>query len=308
MTFGTIGQALYMRLFFHLANLYDGSSRQRLMFQKRYDDICIEWLGGLTILAHKSKITNEQLGQHLAQLIESGFLVSYVIEPAKTAGRSGFTITFRPGETFFTDYNRFYRRQQQERNHWDRNGDGGDESEPLKVAYLFAEKRTGHKADSIAFVPSKDVETARQLLAELSVNQVPDFLDYALAEARHTDFDVQTLGGIKQYFAGYLAHCKHRADEQLRQAGLQEVELYGARQRAYDNFRRSQAASIFSKLPSIQQDAIVERARIYASSFRGTTLQAAMLESGKVRFTIEAHGEQLMTFEQWIAAGTPKRA
>ena len=41
-----------LRLFFHLANLYDGANSQRLVFQKRYDDICTEWLGGLTILAH----------------------------------------------------------------------------------------------------------------------------------------------------------------------------------------------------------------------------------------------------------------
>jgi hypothetical protein len=34
---GTIGQALYMRCFFHFANLYTG-------VQKRYDDICGEWL------------------------------------------------------------------------------------------------------------------------------------------------------------------------------------------------------------------------------------------------------------------------
>ena len=42
MTLGSIGQALYMRLFFHLANLYDGANRQRLVFQKRYDDVCAE--------------------------------------------------------------------------------------------------------------------------------------------------------------------------------------------------------------------------------------------------------------------------
>ena len=109
---GTIGQALYMRLFFHLANLYDGANSQRLMFQKRYDDICTEWLGGLTILAHKSKVMGEQLGHHLDQLVEAGFLSSYTIEAAKTQGRDGFTITFRPGTMFFSDYDRFYRRQQ----------------------------------------------------------------------------------------------------------------------------------------------------------------------------------------------------
>jgi len=34
----TIGQASYMRLFFHFANLYDGRNRKQLVFAKRYDD------------------------------------------------------------------------------------------------------------------------------------------------------------------------------------------------------------------------------------------------------------------------------
>src|ERR1700681_4709614 len=65
---GTIGQALYMRLFFHFANLYDGASIERLGLQKRYDDICSEWLGGLTVLKFRSKIEQEQLGPHLRRL------------------------------------------------------------------------------------------------------------------------------------------------------------------------------------------------------------------------------------------------
>jgi hypothetical protein len=35
--------------------------------------------------------------------------------------------------------------------------------------------------------------------------RIPAFLDFALAEARKTDFDIQTLGGTKHYLAGYLA-------------------------------------------------------------------------------------------------------
>src|SRR5713226_2160107 len=104
---GTIGQAIYMRLFFHFANLYDGGNGARLAFPKRYDDICTEWLGGLTVLRHKSKIIDEQLGAHLDQLVRVGFLASYGIEQAKT--REGFVITFRPDRTFFEDYDRFYR-------------------------------------------------------------------------------------------------------------------------------------------------------------------------------------------------------
>ena len=84
---GTIGQALYMRLFFHFANHYDGHHDKRLKFEKRYDDICREWLGGLTVLKHRSKILGEQLGAHLDQLRAGEFLASYGIEPAQDAGR-----------------------------------------------------------------------------------------------------------------------------------------------------------------------------------------------------------------------------
>src|SRR5580700_3212193 len=59
---GTIGQALYMRTFFHFANHYTGVNRSNLMFQKRYDDVCAEWLGGLKVLRFKADIIRNQLG------------------------------------------------------------------------------------------------------------------------------------------------------------------------------------------------------------------------------------------------------
>jgi len=299
MSLGTIGQALYMRLFFHLANLYDGANSQRLVFQKRYDDICMEWLGGLTILAHRSKIVGEQLGHHLDQLVEAGFLSSFIIESAKTQGRDGFTITFRPGTMFFADYDRFYRRQQG-RSQWEPSGDRSEISEPLKLAYLFAEKRTGHPADSIAFVPSKDVETAKQLLAELPVAELPAFIDYALAEARKTNFDVQTLGGIKQYLAGYIARSKQRAAEKVREAARRGEDRQDAERQAYETSRRAQALDLFAKLPERDRSAIEAQAVAHAAKFSGS-LRTSMIEFGKVRFIIEHHGDRLSTFEHWKA-------
>jgi hypothetical protein len=206
---GTIGQALYMRLFFHFANLHDGRNGEHLFFRKHYDDICTEWLDGLTILKHKSKIVREQLGQHIGQLVAAGFLASYMVKKAENG--DGLFIVFRPGVGFFEDYERFYRRRHQGELQWAFYGDRQQISEPLKVAYLFAEKRTGHPADSIAFVPTKDVETAKLILATLGFDDVPAFLDYALAEAKKTNFDIQTLGGTKHYLASFLALRQRKA-------------------------------------------------------------------------------------------------
>ena len=42
-----IGMALYKRLFYHFSNLYHPRrSRDDLRFEKDYEDICNEWLGG----------------------------------------------------------------------------------------------------------------------------------------------------------------------------------------------------------------------------------------------------------------------
>jgi hypothetical protein len=197
---GTIGQALYMRCFFHFANHYTGVNRSRLMFQKRYDDICGEWLGGLSVVGHKSVMERDQLGPHLRQLVSAEFLSSYDISKAK--GQDGFVITFKPGPTFFRDYDRFYRRRGQGELQWEFRADEREIGEPLKLAYLFAERRTGRPVASVAYVNSKDVETAKELLTEITMDEAPAFLDFGLAEAAKTKFDVQSVGGLRQYLAG----------------------------------------------------------------------------------------------------------
>src|SRR3954463_4523067 len=201
MQLGTIGQALYMRLFFHFANLYTNPA-QPFAFQKRYDDICAEWLGGLRGPPQRSIVEHNQLGPHLRQLVAAGFLASYDI--AKAKGASGLVIAFTPGQGFYADYERFYRRRARGaiRAEVERQETG----DPLKLAYLFAEKRTGHKVSSIAFVNSKDVQTAKQFLTEITIEEAPVFLDFALDAAGRTNFNVQTLGGLRQYLASYKAN------------------------------------------------------------------------------------------------------
>ena len=137
-----------MRLFFHFANLYT-SPTQDLAFQKRYDDICAEWLGGLKVHPQRSIVEHNQLGPHLRQLVSTGFLATYDIAKAKNA--AGLVIAFTPGQGFYADYDRFYRRRARAEPQSERRETG----DPLKLAYLFSEKRTGHPVSSIAFVNSR---------------------------------------------------------------------------------------------------------------------------------------------------------
>lgn len=297
----TIGQAIYMRLFLHFANLYDGHHKTRLSFPKRYDDICQEWLGGLTVHEHKSVIERDQLGPHLRQLMQAGFLASYSIEPAKT--RKGFVITFRPGQRFFADHQRFYANRFQGELHWQVRNEPGDNGEPLKVAYLFMQKRTGKPVEGIPYVPSKDVETARQLLAKVPFENIGGFLDFALQEAKSTKFDVQTLGGLRQYLEPYLGRreqqeAARKAEAARRARDQEEADLYD-----YDHFRRQQAEAVFARLPAAEQAAIEALARSSGGDRPLSGPMAATLSKvAKLRLTAERHPDQILTFEQWRVA------
>jgi hypothetical protein len=240
-----------MRCFFHFANLYTGVNRSRLVFQKRYDDVCTEWLGGLTVYRHRSVIERDQLGSHLTQLVGAGFLSSYDIVKAK--GRDGFVLTFKPGQSFFDDYDRFYRRRAQGELQWEFRADEREIGEPLKLAYLFSEKRTGQPVASIAYVSSKDVETAKQFLTEITFQEAPGFLDFALAEASKTNFDVQTLGGLRQYLAGFKAGQSRRIVAHQRRAAEQHRE---EDRLSYDAYRRKEVAAIFQILPAAERHQI----------------------------------------------------
>ena len=299
---GTIGQALYMRLFFHFANLFDGHHKNRLSFPKRYDDICREWLGGLTVHPHPSLIERDQLGPHLRQLVRTGFLASYTITKARSG--DGLILTFRPGTTFFADYDRFYRQRSQGDLQFDFHADRRQVAEPLKVAYLFAEKRTGKPLTLIPYVSSKDVETAKQLLKAVSFGEIGEFLDYALTEARKTNFDVQTLGSLRQYVTGYLDGRKARSATRAAAEQRTEQTRHEAAQRAYDQFWAAEADTLLRSLPAEERTEIegLARAKASSSALRTGPLSDTIFRIACRRIAAERYPEHMPSFEQWSAA------
>ena len=296
MRLGTIGQALYMRLFFHFANLYEEQTKKRLAFPKRYDDICNEWLGGLKILDYKSHIVKDQLGTHLDQLVAVEFLSSYTIEKAKT--RPGFVLTFRPGHAFFQDYDRFYRHRKQGELQWDFQADRRDVAEPLRVAHLFTAKRTKVDLKQITFASSSDVEAARQLLTHLSFEEAEAFIDYALAQAASTKFDVKTLGGLKQYIPGYLASREARTRAKAKADATARQQAQEALQAAYDRFRRDRAQEIYAALSDDEQGIIDAEARRTSTGFDGS-LAERMLAIRKITVTAQRYSERITPFDDW---------
>lgn len=293
---GTIGQALYMRVFFHFANLYTGVNRSRLHFQKRYEDICAEWLGGLAAVRHKSKI-KDRLGPHLDQLVSHGFLASYQITPAKGDLEPGFVVSFRPGQGFFDDYDRFYRRRNQGQLQWEFEADQREIAEPLRVAALFSQLKNGTAAGQ-SYISSKEAENARQLLADIPFAEMRTFLDFALAEARTTNFDVQTLGGVRQYVDRYRLARDARQAAATREKADRERKAELDALAAYESYRRTEASTIFASLPPAEQTAIELAAASKSRSFTGP-LGETMRTRAICTLTLERYGDRIKSYEEW---------
>lgn len=298
----TISAAIYMRLFYHFATHYDGHHLDRIVFKKRYDDVCAEWLGGITVLKHRSRIMGKQLGSHLDQLVSLGFLRSYALTPAES--REGFVLTFRPGEQFKTDYRNFYTRRSPGDVRFKFHNENQEIGDPHRIAYLFTEKRTGRKTDAIAYVSSKEVKTAKELLAHLSMAQIPDFLDYALAEAGKTRFEPQTLGGIRQYINGYQ-QSRARHDSSMAAAAAKQAEQRQTQLRLdYDHYRRTMAQWLFDTLPAKEKSAIesLAQAKLSAAGPTPSYMGETLLRVEKLRLTVERHPSSVADFEQWSAS------
>jgi hypothetical protein len=222
--------------------------------------------------------------------------------PASADLRSSTPI--KAGATFFTDYDRFYRRQQRGSVQFDFHADRQQIAEPLKVAYLFIEKRNGHANTGIPYVPSKDVETAKLLLEQVPFADIPDFLDYALAEAKKTRFDVQTLGGLKQYLSRYQERGTQRAAAKATRAQRETEDKATQRRMDYDRFRRAAADRLFSSLPAKERAAIEAAAHAKAPRYgRGSgSLALTMFEIERARITVERYPRKIFSFKQWCQA------
>jgi hypothetical protein len=291
---GTIGQALYMRLFFHFANLYEEVGKSRLSVTKRYDDICREWLGGLTVLRYRSTIEREQLGPHLRQLCQVGFLSSYTIE--STSGADGLKITFRPGPVFLSDYDRYYRRRNQSEIQFEYEEERRDLQEPLQAVRLFIEKSTGKTPSPFTSVSEKDVETARQIIARVGFVDFGAFVDYALTEARKTKFPVKFLGGLKQYVDSHLDYRVSAAAARDAEAARRAEANQAEERDAYERHHRKAAEQLFAGLSAADQEALRREAKKLAGK---GPLSSRFAEVKLITLVTQRYADSLPTFADW---------
>jgi hypothetical protein len=291
-----ISMALYKRLYFHFSNIYSQKRSKDFTFRKDYADICRIWLGGLKVLRFKAKILKEQLGRHCEALKKRGLIKKYEIE--KNAAQDGFNIVFHPGEGFFEDYERFYSRKFQPELPFTLAYDENTIQKPQEAVRYFYQKLYGTDTVSDIALSEKETSFASSLFEKHNAEEIRTFVDYGLAEATKTNFDIKTFGGLKKYYLPYTKHLTARTQATTKEAEEDEKRVQERKLAAYDFYRQEEVAKIRGALSPDEIEAIENGIREeLEAQHSGAKIFSGWIRQRADRAIAETHG--VLSFEEW---------
>ena len=210
--------ALYKRLYLHFSNLYQTEyDRKGLKFEKSYDDVCAEWLGGLKPERYKSRV-EQQLGPHFEELKRVGIIRSVVIE--RMADGDGFKLVFRPGAGFFEDYEILYLGSRARVLQFQQKSDSAVITQPIEIASYFYQKLHKSESSEDRIFSENDVEFVRELIDKMGDVGVRDLIDFAIEQAPKTNFDMKNIRAIGVYLPEWQADRERKA-KRLEAQGLE---------------------------------------------------------------------------------------
>jgi hypothetical protein len=185
-TLDTIAMVFYKRLFFHFSNTYrTNTARSTFKFEKDYEDICREWLGGLKPEKYKSRI-EKQLGKYLESVQVTGLISRYEIA-ARVRG-TGFKLVFYPDAGFYQDYADFYLKQPKRTAQLPERV--GGTSHPLQLVAYFHEL-LGHSHNNYT---EKERAQAAELLKLYSDEEARAFIEHVVEQGKKTNYNMQFFG------------------------------------------------------------------------------------------------------------------
>jgi hypothetical protein len=220
LTLEPIGMALYKRLFYHFSNLHHPRrGREELRFEKDYEAVCGEWLGGLKPEKYRSKILQTQLGRHF-EAVRATRLVRH-LDIERRADGEGLKLVAVAGKGFFEDYDEFYVRQAHPQLRFKQAAAQREVQHPLSLVAHF------HKLMGREHRTFEDKETAyaSELLARHTVEEVRDLIGYAVEEAGKTKFPMQFFTALKVYASRWEADKQRRAEDARRRAEVSRCTL-----------------------------------------------------------------------------------
>lgn len=315
--------ALYKRVYLHLSNLYETQyNRHNLKFEKDYEAICAEWLGGLKPERFKSRIAY-QMKTHFDNLCASGLVREVSIEP-KVKG--GFKLVFRPNDGFFADYEMFYLGGSSEPKLKARAKAIATNAQPPKpqsellaplqaVAYFY-QKLHGIITPTVTAVASitdthnaiyaeRDIAFAHTMIEKLSAQGFTNLIDFALTQAPLTRFDMKSIRAVETYLVTWQMHSAKQAAQETRDQQRAETQRHEQQQEqlksAYDKFCEAMREQYVSSLSESERETL--RAEALA-----IVLPQSPVHSKTHRLMLKMTERNLITnrtkvpdFETWLA-------
>ena len=292
-----ISTALYKHLWYQMSNLYRNQKREKFIYRKNYKTICNQWLGGMSVQKYQSKIL-ERLGPHLDAVKKSGLIKKYSVD--KNASGTGFNISIWPGSGFFEDYNNIYRKNSHNKHKFIVAKEKGEIQEPLEILSYFYKKLYGGAEDKVTSIfLDKEKEFAYLLRKEYSFEEICELIDFTLAEAPKTKFEIKNFGAVKGYVSAWLAQ-KSKKIELLKEAHKRKIDRnIEAIKNKYDGWRKNELAKLRTGISNSEITRLEKqfREKICASDSRPIGLELRV--KIKVDEVLTKRFE-IPSFDQWL--------
>lgn len=299
-----ISTALYKHIYFHFSNLYSKTHQKNIVFRKDYGEICRTWLGGLKILRYRSDILKDQLGRHLEALKKTRLIKSYEIE--KNASNDGFNIILHPGPGFFEDYERFYSRRMQAELPFTFAVDENTIQKPQEIVLYFHQQLNGPDAITEFGFSEKETAFAAYLLEKHTIEETKAFIAYGIAEAKKTNFEIRSIGGLKKYYASYVKVLREKAKEKAKDTEERRTRENERRQSEYEAYRATEITRLRSSLPSDELERMENAVREeLEAKHQGSKIFTGWIRQRTDHLLAEKH--EILSFEEWQEKGEYKR-
>ena len=298
-----IAAAMYKRVYLHLSNLYENQyGKEGLRFEKRYEDICAEWLGGLKPERYRSRII-QQLGAYFDALQATGLIRSVTVE--RTADEQGFKLVFKPGKEFFYDYEHFYRKDN--KNRVLQFHEAADHAH-LKAPYSAVRSFYKHvlnadepTLDAMVF-SEKDIAFARQMIDRFNEDSFRDLIKFALNEAPKTNFKMQSIAAVKTYLPAWQADLEQRDKRLIAQRKEDDKRHKAKLEEEYEQFKRQASIEYFERCNPEEQEEIRQLAaeKIATDYPPGHVMRKTLLAVTERALIMERSSKGMMDFKTWL--------
>jgi hypothetical protein len=292
-----LAAAFFKRLYVHFSNLYENQyDRSGLRFEKDYADICGEWLGGLEPEVYKSRI-HKQLGEHLEALRRVGLIRSAAIE--KRADGQGFKLAFRPGEGFFRDYALFYVGRRAPVLQFQQASDKHHIQGPIEGAAYFYSRLHNVAPKAGQIYSKRDADFARSLIGRLGEAGFHELVDFAVAEASKTNFQMKNIRALDVYLPHWQATLAEREQAVARRRVELNKQADERLKEDYEAFRKHELFDRLAKLDAAEQEEIRRLAseRFGGGPVANDHVRERILSAYQQQILAERYPVQ--SFEEW---------